>query len=167
MGELVVVERGLPTLELPALGAGKQEPVGEWNRRCSMSSMRVHREGCRGLPVRPRRSILQRPDAEERLPRLEDASVSGRHRDLEAEAQTGSPVGEVLALRTGEEAALPGHNSGQDERYRSPDSIEMGFTSVEAMGLEPTNLLHAMQALYQLSYAPEGRVKGISRPALV
>jgi len=25
---------------------------------------------------------------------------------------------------------------------------------VEAMGLEPTNLLHAMQALYQLSYAP-------------
>ncbi len=25
---------------------------------------------------------------------------------------------------------------------------------VEAMGIEPTNLLHAMQALYQLSYAP-------------
>lgn len=24
------------------------------------------------------------------------------------------------------------------------------------MGLEPTDLLHAMQALYQLSYAPEG-----------
>ena len=28
--------------------------------------------------------------------------------------------------------------------------------SVEAMGLEPTNLLTASQALYQLSYAPEG-----------
>jgi hypothetical protein len=28
---------------------------------------------------------------------------------------------------------------------------------VEVMGLEPTNLLHAMQALYQLSYTPEGR----------
>jgi hypothetical protein len=27
---------------------------------------------------------------------------------------------------------------------------------VEAMGIEPTNLLHAMQALYQLSYAPRG-----------
>ncbi len=26
---------------------------------------------------------------------------------------------------------------------------------VEAMGLEPTNLLTASQALYQLSYAPE------------
>ncbi len=26
---------------------------------------------------------------------------------------------------------------------------------MEAMGIEPTNLLHAMQALYQLSYAPE------------
>jgi hypothetical protein len=30
-----------------------------------------------------------------------------------------------------------------------------GF-SVEAMGLEPTNLLTASQALYQLSYAPDG-----------
>lgn len=28
------------------------------------------------------------------------------------------------------------------------------ITVVEAMGIEPTNLLHAMQALYQLSYAP-------------
>ena len=28
---------------------------------------------------------------------------------------------------------------------------------VEAMGIEPTNLLHAMQALYQLSYAPRRR----------
>ena len=27
---------------------------------------------------------------------------------------------------------------------------------VEAMGLEPTNLLTASQALYQLSYAPVG-----------
>ena len=27
---------------------------------------------------------------------------------------------------------------------------------VEAMGLEPTNLLRATQALYQLSYAPGG-----------
>lgn len=31
---------------------------------------------------------------------------------------------------------------------------------VEAMGIEPTNLLHAMQALYQLSYAPEGKDRG-------
>ena len=29
-------------------------------------------------------------------------------------------------------------------------------TLVEAMGLEPTNLLTASQALYQLSYAPSG-----------
>jgi hypothetical protein len=34
---------------------------------------------------------------------------------------------------------------------RSPDL----HVSVEAMGLEPTNLLTASQALYQLSYAPE------------
>jgi hypothetical protein len=27
---------------------------------------------------------------------------------------------------------------------------------VEATGIEPANLLHAMQALYQLSYAPTG-----------
>ena len=31
----------------------------------------------------------------------------------------------------------------------------LGFL-VEAMGLEPTNLLTASQALYQLSYAPSG-----------
>ena len=30
---------------------------------------------------------------------------------------------------------------------------------VEAMGLEPTNLLTASQALYQLSYAPSGEVE--------
>jgi len=29
---------------------------------------------------------------------------------------------------------------------------------VEAMGLEPTNLLTASQALYQLSYAPVARL---------
>jgi hypothetical protein len=29
------------------------------------------------------------------------------------------------------------------------------------MGIEPTNLLHAMQALYQLSYAPEARFEPI------
>ncbi len=28
---------------------------------------------------------------------------------------------------------------------------------VEVMGLEPTNLLTASQALYQLSYTPRGR----------
>ena len=27
------------------------------------------------------------------------------------------------------------------------------------MGIEPTNLLHAMQALYQLSYAPVARTR--------
>jgi len=35
---------------------------------------------------------------------------------------------------------------------------------VEAMGLEPTNLLTASQALYQLSYAP-GRDAQVTRPA--
>ena len=37
-------------------------------------------------------------------------------------------------------------------------SSDLGFR-VEAMGLEPTNLLTASQALYQLSYAPEGWVR--------
>ncbi len=36
----------------------------------------------------------------------------------------------------------------------------MEKSSVEAMGLEPTNLLTASQALYQLSYAP-----GVNRQA--
>jgi hypothetical protein len=38
---------------------------------------------------------------------------------------------------------------------RTPSDLPL---SVEAMGIEPTNLLHAMQALYQLSYAPRRRV---------
>ena len=33
---------------------------------------------------------------------------------------------------------------------------------VEAMGLEPTNLLTASQALYQLSYAPVAAQRGFS-----
>jgi hypothetical protein len=43
---------------------------------------------------------------------------------------------------------------------------------VEAMGLEPTNLLTASQALYQLSYAPSGggnassRWRGVRSPHL-
>ena len=35
-------------------------------------------------------------------------------------------------------------------------SMSRDITLVEAMGLEPTNLLTASQALYQLSYAPSG-----------
>jgi hypothetical protein len=38
-------------------------------------------------------------------------------------------------------------------------TAKMGFTKaflVEAKGLEPSNLLTASQALYQLSYAPSG-----------
>jgi hypothetical protein len=40
---------------------------------------------------------------------------------------------------------------------QTPDQkcSDLGF-SVEAKGLEPSNLLTASQALYQLSYAPEG-----------
>ena len=46
-------------------------------------------------------------------------------------------------------------------RHREPEiSHEIcrltWYFRVEAMGLEPTNLLTASQALYQLSYAPSG-----------
>jgi hypothetical protein len=41
----------------------------------------------------------------------------------------------------------------------------MGIRTVEAMGIEPTNLLHAMQALYQLSYAPRWSFNSISPAA--
>jgi hypothetical protein len=37
---------------------------------------------------------------------------------------------------------------------------------VEARGLEPPNLLTASQALYQLSYAPEGFLLQLSSPVL-
>ena len=32
------------------------------------------------------------------------------------------------------------------------------------MGIEPTNLLHAMQALYQLSYTPKGAAQSTTAP---
>jgi hypothetical protein len=38
-------------------------------------------------------------------------------------------------------------------------------TFVEAMGLEPTNLLTASQALYQLSYAPAAMFSRFRGPA--
>ena len=47
---------------------------------------------------------------------------------------------------------------GEDFVARSLCRAEMSLVQdfrVEAMGLEPTNLLTASQALYQLSYAPE------------
>ena len=66
-----------------------------------------------------------------------------------------------------------GRRRSQPTRRRGPDlqpnprnsvrdasghlyAISRDTTKVEAMGLEPTNLLTASQALYQLSYAPWG-----------
>jgi hypothetical protein len=40
-----------------------------------------------------------------------------------------------------------------------PDLGLYGLLGVEAKGLEPSNLLTASQALYQLSYAPRGEAK--------
>ena len=44
------------------------------------------------------------------------------------------------------------------EKSQALDFLTWDFAvGVEAMGLEPTNLLTASQALYQLSYAPVGK----------
>jgi hypothetical protein len=166
MGVLVLVEGGAPALELNALGAREKERVGERDGRGAMGAMRVDVEGTDWQPFTTRGVVLDRADPEERLERGQERAIARRHRDLEPEPQPGTPIGEILALRPDDEAALTGNDSRQNEPYRSPNLIERSYTSVEAMGLEPTNLLHAMQALYQLSYAPRGRFKGISRPAL-
>ena len=50
-------------------------------------------------------------------------------------------------------AWLPAKGAVKHRRTHTP--VYQGF-SVEAKGLEPSNLLTASQALYQLSYAPEG-----------
>src|SRR5580704_2885018 len=44
------------------------------------------------------------------------------------------------------------------DRNPSLGGVSVMTPTVEAKGLEPSNLLTASQALYQLSYAPEGRV---------
>ena len=45
--------------------------------------------------------------------------------------------------------------TGSDGVATPAHSCDLDY-SVEAKGLEPSNLLTASQALYQLSYAPEG-----------
>src|SRR5580704_976061 len=45
------------------------------------------------------------------------------------------------------------------DRNPSLGGVSVMTPTVEAKGLEPSNLLTASQALYQLSYAPEGRVR--------
>ena len=54
-------------------------------------------------------------------------------------------------------ATLKVATSGGYVRKSRPEIASDQDFSVEAMGIEPTNLLHAMQALYQLSYAPRRR----------
>ena len=68
--------------------------------------------------------------------------------------------------KTGRNTDLPARMSALATAASARAPISLGvsalvsnFTArakVEAMGLEPTNLLRATQALYQLSYAPGG-----------
>ena len=57
----------------------------------------------------------------------------------------------------------------REPRRRTP--VEPVTVAVEVMGLEPTDLLHAMQALYQLSYTPaappqyQGAFPVLARPS--
>ena len=44
--------------------------------------------------------------------------------------------------------------SANEKTASTRENVVIPTTFVEAMGLEPTNLLTASQALYQLSYAP-------------
>ena len=51
---------------------------------------------------------------------------------------------------------------GQSVRRRPGHKVPLTCFRVEAMGLEPTNLLTASQALYQLSYAPVAALRTAS-----
>ena len=81
-----------------------------------------------------------------------------------------APLHNLPVLRTDvanpRKATLKVATSGGRIKKSWPEMISDQDFLVEAMGIEPTNLLHAMQALYQLSYAPSGRTQRISsRPA--
>ena len=89
-------------------------------------------------------------------------AVSETEPEAVAEATTTEPGMSLEALI---HAAQPNRTTYQRKR---PSRWAGAFSGVglketvvvEAMGIEPTNLLHAMQALYQLSYAPEGKRQG-------
>jgi hypothetical protein len=60
-------------------------------------------------------------------------------------------------MRTQQRADIPLTLHPLNDRRRTwPRELTCKVLVVEAMGLEPTNLLTASQALYQLSYAPSG-----------
>src|SRR5215211_1716382 len=74
-----------------------------------------------------------------------------------------------MSMRTGAPRAFTPHDLAAGcihrRRGRSGDHRNLPPMRywVEAMGIEPTDLLHAMQALYQLSYAPKGARNTTSR----
>jgi hypothetical protein len=68
-------------------------------------------------------------------------------------------IGEDGTQRTRPIGLVDGREIAGTNRGAEVGTQKRAFSSekmVEAMGLEPTNLLTASQALYQLSYAPSG-----------
>jgi hypothetical protein len=102
-----------------------------------------------------RRPIRDRSDAEELAQCSQQVPIAIRNPDLEHPTVPRCAVGKRSRLPSDAVTTFARNESAE----RVPDAIRECFQRVdwvEAMGLEPTNLLHAMQALYQLSYAPRG-----------
>ncbi len=167
MGLIVGIEGTVPQLELGALGRRQQELLGEGDRRRPMGDDRVDGERrCRQPVPFLWRAVAQGSVAQELPERLEQRSVPCGHPDLEDEPKARGAAGEGGELPGDDEASLPGDQSAEEEglsTFRGGNATE----SVEAMGLEPTDLLHAMQALYQLSYAPARPANATSRRPLL
>lgn len=109
--------------------------------------------------------VLDGAVAEKGAERFEEWQVAPSHRHREDELHSRRAVAIRATLSNGREGSLARDEAAQREAGPS-DHFEKSWKKlVEAMGLEPTDLLHAMQALYQLSYAPrvDQRTSGDSR----
>ena len=79
---------------------------------------------------------------------------SGDKVDICLPAQSGVSFRAKASTQGFEQQRLPPLGKANAIQPVNWDNVVFPTTSVEAMGLEPTNLLTASQALYQLSYAP-------------
>ena len=106
-----------------------------------------------------------RTESQEVLQRLENRQVAGRHGDREHESQTGVAGREVGLLASDAEMAFTGHDAAEC-RTRQSKCFNKHVDACGADADRTRYLVHAMDALYQLSYSPRGKnhlITGSSR----
>jgi hypothetical protein len=104
---------------------------------------------------------VDRTEAKESAKRLTDPPVPLGHRELKHESQPRHAVLERGLLRGDDEASFSGDDPAEREANHTPGA-EQGWKELGGADADRTrDLVHAMDALYQLSYSPRA-VQGTS-----